>query len=370
MSEYRNIEMSNNPSTTSRQPLPSLTGGGGGGSAAIVILNWNGAQMLRRFLPSVLANTPSSLAQVIVADNGSTDDSLAVLAAEFPQVQTIALDRNYGFAEGYSQALKRVGEEGYEYYLLLNSDVETPAGWLQPMLDYMETHPEVAACQPKLRAEHTRTHFEYAGAAGGYLDALGYPYCRGRIFETVEEDRGQYDSVVDIFWATGAALLIRAKMFWEVGGLDGRFFAHQEEIDLCWRLRARGHRIVCVPQSVVYHVGGGTLPKENPRKTFLNFRNNLLLLYKNLPERRLRRVLFIRFWLDALASLLFLMKGEGRSFKAVWQARREFRRIKSHFTADRRANLAATVLDPIPEQSLSSLLLSYHLKGRKTYAQL
>ena len=325
--------------------------------------------MLRRFLPSVLANTPRELARVIVADNASTDDSLNVLAAEFAEIEVIRLDCNYGFADGYNQALRRVGED-YDYYLLLNSDVETPAGWLQPMLDYMEAHPDVAACQPKLRAEHTRTHFEYAGAAGGYLDALGYPYCRGRIFETVEEDRGQYDSVADVFWATGAALLIRAQLFWEVGGLDGRFFAHQEEIDLCWRLRARGHRIVCVPQAVVYHVGGGTLPKENPRKTFLNFRNNLLLLYKNLPERRLRRVFFIRFWLDALASLLFLMKGEARSFKAVWQARREFRRIKADFTADRRANLAATTLDPIPEQSLPSLLVAYHLRARKTFAQL
>ena len=193
--------------------------------------------MLRRFLPSVLANTPSSLASVIVADNGSTDDSLAVLAAEFPQVATIVLDRNYGFAEGYNQALRRVGE-GYDYYLLLNSDVETPEGWLQPLHEYMEAHPEVAACQPKLRAEHTRTHFEYAGAAGGYLDGLGYPYCRGRVFETVEEDCGQYDTVADVFWATGAALMIRATTFWRVGGLDGRFFAHQEEIDLCWRLHA------------------------------------------------------------------------------------------------------------------------------------
>ncbi|MBR0274498.1 MAG: glycosyltransferase family 2 protein, partial [Bacteroidaceae bacterium] len=351
-----------NNQSTQRHSTPLPYREGQGGESAIVILNWNGSSMLRRFLPSVIANTPSSLARIIVADNGSTDDSLAVLTTDFPQVEVIRLDRNYGFAEGYNQALRRVGES-YDNYLLLNSDVETPEGWLQPMLDYMEAHPDVAACQPKLRAEHTRTHFEYAGAAGGYLDALGYPYCRGRIFDTVEEDRGQYDTVADVFWATGAALLIRAKMFWEVGGLDGRFFAHQEEIDLCWRLRARGHRIVCVPQAVVYHVGGGTLPKENPRKTFLNFRNNLLLLYKNLPERSLRRVFFIRFWLDALASLVFLMKGEGRSFKAVWQARRAFRQMKKDFVADRRANLAATTLDPIPEQSLPSLLLSYHLKG-------
>lgn len=336
---------------------------------AIVILNWNGAQMLRRFLPSVLANTPADQADVIVADNGSTDDSLALLDSDFPHVRVIVLDHNYGFAEGYNQALRAVGET-YEYYLLLNSDVQTPEGWLQPLLAYMNDHLDVAACQPKIRAEHTPTHFEYAGAAGGFVDSLGYPFCRGRIFDVVEEDHGQYDSVADIFWATGAALLIRAEVYWQVGGLDGRFFAHQEEIDLCWRLRARGHRIVCVPQSVVYHVGGGTLPKENPRKTFLNFRNNLLLLYKNLPASRLRRVLFVRFWLDAFASLVFLMKGEGRSFRAVWQGRRAFRRMKADFAADRAANLVATRVDPIPEQYPGSLLAAFYLRRKKTFALL
>lgn len=336
-------------------------------NTAIVILNWNGASMLHRFLPSVLAATPGDLAHIVVADNGSTDDSLNVLATEFPEVEVICFDHNYGFAEGYNQALRKVGTN-YEYYLLLNSDVETPEGWLQPLLDYMNAHPDVAACQPKLRAEHTPTHFEYAGAAGGFIDALGYPFCRGRVFETVEEDCGQYDTVTDIFWATGAALLIRSGLYWEVGGLDGRFFAHQEEIDLCWRLRARGHRVVCVPQSIVYHVGGGTLPKENPRKTYLNFRNNLLLLYKNLPERRLHRVLFLRFWLDALASFVFLIKGESRSFCAVWQGRRAFRRMRTDFKSDRAKNLAATIVDPIPEQFPNSLLAAYYLKNQKKYS--
>ena len=336
---------------------------------AVVILNWNGAEMLRRFLPTILANTPDTLADIIVADNGSTDDSIHVLSSDFPQVSLIQFNRNYGFAEGYNQALSKVGDE-YGYYLLLNSDIEVPEGWLQPMVEYMDAHPDVAACQPKLRAEHTRTHFEYAGAAGGFIDSLGYPFCRGRIFENVEADLGQYDTVCDVFWATGAALLIRSDIYWEVGGLDGRFFAHQEEIDLCWRLRARGHRIVCVPQSVVYHVGGGTLPKENPRKTFLNFRNNLLLLYKNMPDSRLRRVFFLRFWLDALASLVFLLKGEGRSFLAVWRARREFCRIRSEFAPDRARNLAATSLDPIPEQYCGSLLAAYHLRRCKTFREL
>lgn len=336
---------------------------------ALVILNWNGSAMLRRFLPTVLAATPASLAEVIVADNGSTDDSLAVLRDEFPSVRLIALDSNYGFAEGYNRAFDRVGE-GYDYYLLLNSDVETPVGWLAPMLAFMDAHPDVAACQPKLRAQHQPTDFEYAGAAGGYLDGLGYPYCRGRLFDTVESDNGQYDTVVDLFWATGAALLIRAESYRQVGGLDGRFFAHQEEIDLCWRLRARGHRIVCVPESVVYHVGGGTLSKENPRKTFLNFRNNLLLLYKNLPRHRLHRVLFLRFFLDMLASFVFLAKGEVRCFFAVWQGRRAFRRMRGDFEADRAANLAATVVEPIPEMRPSSLLVAYYLKRRKRFSQL
>lgn len=336
---------------------------------AIVILNWNGSAMLRRFLPTVLSTTPRDLANVIVADNGSTDDSLAVLVSDFPAVEVFRLDHNYGFAEGYNQALKRVGEN-YDYYLLLNSDVKTPEGWLQPLLEYMNANPDVAACQPKLRAEHTPTHFEYAGAAGGFIDHLGYPFCRGRMFDTVDEDHGQYDTVADVFWATGAALFIRSMAYWEVGGLDARFFAHQEEIDLCWRLRARGHRVVCVPQSVVYHVGGGTLPKENPRKTFLNFRNNLLLLYKNLPEHRLCRTLFIRFWLDALASFVFLAKGEVRSFRAVWQARRAFRRLKKDFAADRAANLAATVVDPIPEQYPGSLLAAYHLRRIRHFSNL
>lgn len=325
--------------------------------------------MLQRFLPSVIAHTPAEMGRVFVADNCSTDDSLGIMEREFSTTEVIRLDRNYGFAEGYNQALRRV-PSSFDYYLLLNSDVEVPEGWLQPMVAYMDAHAEVAACQPKVRAEYARDTFEYAGAAGGFIDALGYPFCRGRLFSTVEEDHGQYDSVTDVFWATGAALLIRANCYWQVGGLDARFFAHQEEIDLCWRLRARGHRIVCVPSSVVYHVGGGTLPKENPRKTFLNFRNNLLLLYKNLPAEHLGRVMFIRFCLDALASLVFLLKGEGRSFLAVWQGRRAFRLMKKEFMQDRLANQQAAVTDNIPEMLPSSLLVNYYLKGRKMFSQL
>jgi GT2 family glycosyltransferase len=212
--------------------------------------------------------------------------------------------------------------------------------------------------------------FEYAGASGGYIDALGYPYCRGRVFGTVEKDEGQYDDIVPVLWATGAALLIRSRDYWEVGGLDGRFFAHQEEIDLCWRLRSRGRGVVCVPQSVAYHLGGGTLPQGNPKKDYLNFRNNLLLLYKNLPAGRLWKVMFLRFWLDALASVRFVLRGQYRSFLAVWRARFDFWCLLPQFRKDRKENLRQAKLKSVPEQSSFSLLWQYHVKGRKTWKAL
>lgn len=320
---------------------------------------------MQRFLPSVLEH--SAEAEIIVADNASTDDSLSWLEREHPQLRRIVLDRNYGFAEGYNKALRQVDSE---FYLLLNSDVEVTSGWLAPLLAYMDAHPEVAACQPKLRCEWQRDSFEYAGAAGGFIDALGYPYCRGRLMSHVETDCGQYDEPMSVMWATGASLLIRSKDYWDAGGLDACFFAHQEEIDLCWRLRSRGRGVACVPQSVVFHLGGGTLPKDNPRKTFLNFRNNLLLLYKNLPEARLRRVMRIRFWLDALASLQFFLTGQWGSCRAVWRARRAFRRMKPDFEADRRENLRRTVLTPVPEQSTFSLLWQFYFKRKKVWSDL
>lgn len=332
---------------------------------AIVILNWNGADMMRRFLPGVIANSPE--ARVFVADNASSDGSLEMLSADFPTVSQIVLDRNYGFADGYNQALRQVEAE---YYVLLNSDVETPHQWLAPLLQYMEANPDVAACQPILRCQWNKEYFEYAGAAGGYLDSLGYPYCRGRLMATVEKDYGQYNTIVPVMWATGACMMIRSQDYWQVGGLDGRFFAHQEEIDLCWRLRSRGRGIVCIPDSIVYHLGGGTLPQGNPRKTFLNFRNNLLLLYKNLPQERLEPVMRIRFWLDALASLKFLLTFQWGSFLAVWRARREYHRIRADFQQNRDRNLALGILSPVPEQSTFSLLYQYYVKGRKKYSQL
>jgi len=306
----------------------------------------------------------SQEAEVIVADNASNDDSLKLLEQEFPEVRTIVLEKNFGFAEGYNQALRQVEAK---YYLLLNSDVEVTEGWLRPMLSYMEAHEDVVACQPKLKCEWDRSMLEYAGACGGYIDKLGYPFCRGRVFSTVEKDLAQYDTVATVAWATGAALMIRSREYWETGGLDGRFFAHQEEIDLCWRLRSRGYRIVCIPDSVVYHVGGGTLPKDNPRKTFLNFRNNMILLYKNLPEERLARVMQWRFWLDALASLMFLLTGQWGSFLAVWKGRRAFRKMRADFRADREKNLQAAVVPASEILFPKSILWQYYIKGKKTY---
>ena len=332
---------------------------------AVVILNYNGAQMLRRFLPSVLEFSPE--AEVVVADNDSTDDSLEVMRREYPAVRLVCLDKNHGFADGYNHALREVEAD---YYLLLNSDVEVTRGWLAPLLAFMDAHEDVAACQPKLLSYNNKALFEYAGGAGGFLDRYGYPFCRGRIFDAVEEDKGQYDNVANLFWATGAALMIRSGDYWSAGGLDGTFFAHMEEIDLCWRLRARGRRIVCVPDSVVYHVGGATLNKSNPRKTFLNFRNNLLMLYKNLPEKELSAVMMCRALLDYVAAAKFLLSGNVGDFKAVIAARREFARVKDSYAVARKENLGKAVSDDIPERVKFSILWQYYAKGRKFFSNL
>lgn len=333
---------------------------------AIVILNWNGAKMLEKYLPSVLEYSKEAV--VYVADNASTDDSVSLLKEKFPSCRLILLDKNWGFAEGYNKALEQVEAE---YYLLLNSDIEVTPHWLLPMLAYMDAHSEVAACQPKLLSVFNRDSFEYAGACGGYLDSLGYPFCRGRIFDVVEHDHGQYDQPASVLWASGAALLVRARNYKEVGGLDSRFFAHNEEIDFCWRLRIRGYRIVCVPESKVYHVGGGTLPKSNPMKTYLNFRNNLTMLYKCLPDGELRRVMHIRWWLDYLAATeMLLLKHNWGDFKAVFRARRDFRRWRNDFDADRKLIQSARVGQEIPEQRSFSLLWQYYVKGRKYFSEL
>ena len=331
----------------------------------VAILNYNGEEMLGRFLPSVLQNSPG--ARIVVADNASTDGSVAFMKERFPGVELVLLDRNYGFAEGYNRVIEHIGTE---YVLLLNSDVEVTPGWLEPLMAALDADENVVACQPKVLDYKRKSHFEYAGAAGGFIDRYGYPFCRGRIFDTVEEDKGQYDTVADIFWATGAALLIRTAAYRDAGGLDGRFFAHMEEIDLCWRLRARGHRIVCVPASTVYHVGGATLSVGNPRKSYLNFRNNLLMLYKNLPSDELCRVMAVRCVLDYVAALKFALGGSWVHCRAVVEARRDFRRMKNDYKAVREANLAVVRANEIKERTGFSILWQYHAKGKKMYARL
>ena len=299
-------------------------------TCSVIILNWNGAEMLRRYLPSVVESLQNLdviiQTELIVADNGSTDNSLDVLAKEFPTVKTIVLDKNYGFAEGYNRAIEQVDSE---FVVLLNSDVETPKGWLEPLLDYLETHPDVAAVQPKIRSWKNKSFFEHAGAAGGFVNALGYPYCRGRVLWHVEEDKGQYDSVIDVDWTSGACMCVRTKVYKELGGLDASFFAHMEEIDLCWRMRNAGWRLVCVPQSTVFHLGGGSLHYDNPRKNYLNHRNNLLMIYKN--KKHPLGVLFIRFFLDYAAAFFYLLQGRPKSFKAVFEARRDFHKMRVNY---------------------------------------
>ena len=334
---------------------------------SVVILNWNGVGMLQKFLPGVVEHSQGEGVEVCVADNASTDASREVLRKEFPEVRLIELAENYGFAEGYNRALQQVEAE---YVVLLNSDVEVTPHWLEPLCAYMDAHPEVAACQPKIRSERNKEYFEYAGASGGYLDKYGYPFCRGRIFDVVEKDWGQYDSVVPVFWATGAALFIRLEDYRKAGGLDGRFFAHMEEIDLCWRLGSRGRGLVCVPQSVVYHVGAATLKKESPRKTFLNFRNNLLMLYKNLPEKELNRVLWMRGLLDTVAMVVFFLKGEKENAKAVVQARKEFKRLRPSFAESREENRRYSVTDKVPGRCSFSILWKYHVCRNKYFSQL
>ncbi|MGL4853136.1 MAG: glycosyltransferase family 2 protein [Phocaeicola sp.] len=336
-------------------------------NVAVVILNWNGEAMLRRFLPSVVEHSSQDGVGVYVADNGSTDESRQLIHSDFPTVQWIQLPQNYGFAEGYNQALKSIQAT---YVVLLNSDVEVTPNWLTPMVNYLENHSEVAACQPKILSERSRHSFEHAGAAGGYIDTYGYPFCRGRMFDEVELDQGQYDSVASLFWASGAALCIRLKEFQEVGGFDASFFAHMEEIDLCWRLRSRGRKIVCIPQSSVYHLGGGTLQPENPHKTFLNFRNNLLMLYKNLPDAEWKRVCLVRFLLDWLAFFVFLSKGEKGNALAVYKARRAFAQMRTSLDAVRQDNLQKTILFDIPERRSILLVWHYYVKRCRLFSSL
>lgn len=299
---------------------------------AVVILNWNGRRLLGEFLPSVVQHTPPNVGRVIVADNGSTDDSVAFLSESFPSVEVMAFDSNYGFAEGYNKAIGIIARD-YPYAVLLNSDVAVKNDWLSPLLHFMQSNPHAGACQPKILSYANPGCFEYAGAAGGFIDRNGYPYCRGRIFSVVESDKGQYDGApLPVFWASGAAMMVRTDAYLQAGGLDGFFFAHMEEIDLCWRMQLQGWRVYAVTDSAVYHLGGGSLPAGNPRKTYLNFRNNLLMLHKNLPGNVRRTTLLRRRLLDTIAFAKFLVTFDFQNARAVWKAHRDFAEMRSKYT--------------------------------------
>ena len=334
---------------------------------AVVILNWNGLKMLETYLRTVV-DLSAAQAKIYVADNASSDGSVAFLKEHFPEVGLIMLDRNWGFAEGYNKALAQVEAE---LFVLLNSDVEVTPQWLTPLITFMDARPEVAACQPKLRAINHKQAFEYAGAAGGFIDKWGYPFCRGRVFDDVEDDNGQYDTPTEVLWATGACLMIRAEAYRSCGGLDGRFFAHCEEIDMCWRIRLMGQKIYCIPDSCVYHLGGGTLPKGNPRKTFLNFRNNLTMLYKNLPDDELNAVMRIRWCLDYLAAFqTLLLNRNWGDCKAIFQARKAFRRWKHEFDADRISIQKNRKIKRVPERAPFSIVWQYYFRKKKTFSLL
>ncbi len=327
---------------------------------AVVILNWNGEKMLREYLPSVVRHTPAGLADVVVADNGSTDTSLAYLHDEQPDVRVIPLPENYGFAEGYNRAIS-ILEPDYRYVVLLNSDVKVTEDWLTPLYDFMESHPEAGAVQPKILSLSEPFKFEYAGACGGFLDRQGYPYCRGRIFDTVEDDKGQYDTPLQVFWASGAAFMVRTETYIQAGGLDRLFFAHMEEIDLCWRIRLLGKEIWAVPSGKVYHLGGGSLPVSSPKKTYLNFRNILLMRYKNLPVSTGRPLLIRRRLLDTLAWVKFIASGDWKNAKAILKAHNDFRKMKNNYTSQPKENLLNGDVN---------IVFDYYIRARKRYSEL
>lgn len=326
---------------------------------AVIILNWNGVKLLEQFLPTAVRFTSGEDVDLIVADNGSTDDSLEWLQHNYPDVKVIPLGKNYGFAEGYNRA---IAATGYPFTLLLNSDVEVTEGWWQPLLAFMESHPDVGALQPKIKSFKDKEYFEYAGAAGGYLDRLGYPYCRGRLFDSIEKDEGQYDGEpVDVCWASGAALMVRTDVYLKLGGLDPLFFAHMEEIDLCCRMIAAGYRVMAMSDSEVYHVGGASLNQGNPKKTYLNFRNNLLLLHKNLPEKRGKKILFWRRLADTLAFGMYVAKLDFANAKAILKAHNDFRKMRKHYTEHPSKDMLRT----LPGSSRWIVIDRYLLRKKK-----
>ena len=330
---------------------------------AVVILNYNGKKFLEEFLPNVIANTNAEMAEIVVADNASTDGSVAFMQERFPSIRLIVNDFNGGFATGYNLALKQIEAE---YFVLLNSDIEVTPQWIEPVVKLMDSDPNIAACQPKILSYYDKEKFEYAGASGGFIDKYGYPFCRGRVFQHLEEDHGQYDDACEVFWATGACMFVRADLYLQHGGLDDSFFAHMEEIDFCWRMKNLGHKVYCCPQSKVYHIGGGTLPKSSARKTYLNFRNNLSLLYKNLPSNRVFWTIAYRIVLDWVAALKFLCGGGLKDYWAV---------IRAHFAFYRRIPSLRKVRKGLPKQLVGqvyqrNIVFENFLRGKKLYSEL
>ena len=329
---------------------------------AVVILNWNGKKFLEKFLPSVVKYSQND-ASIIVADNKSSDDSISYLKQAFPEIRIIENSENGGFAKGYNDALAQVEAE---YYILLNSDIEVTDNWIKPVIDLMESDPNIAVCQPKIRAYSEPKMFEYAGAAGGFIDKYGYPFCRGRLFQSMEEDIGQYNDVVDVFWATGACMFVKAAIYHKFGGLDNDFFAHMEEIDFCWRLKNNDYRIVYCPNSMVFHVGGGTLPKISWRKTYLNFRNNFTLLYKNLPSNQIFKVFLVRLPLDGIASIKFLFDGGFKDFFAVAKAHFAF-----YVSIPKQFKKRKSIKHKqVKEMYMGNIVFDYFLKKKKTFKDL
>lgn len=329
---------------------------------AVVILNWNGKRFLEKFLP-FLVKYNSTYAEIIIADNASSDDSIEFLKKNYPELRIISNSENGGFAKGYNDALSQVEAE---YYVLLNSDIEVTENWIDPVIKLMDSDKNIAACQPKICSYSNRDEFEYAGAAGGFIDKYGYPFCRGRIFQELEKDNGQYNNATEIFWATGACIFVRAEIFHNLGGLDNDFFAHMEEIDFCWRLKNHGYKIMFCPDSRIYHIGGGTLPKNNPRKTYLNFRNNFYLLYKNLPAGKIFPVFFVRLFLDGIAGFKFLVEGDFKDVVAVTKAHFAFYAAIGKLRKKRKMMKHSSVSGIYGR----SIVFEHYLRKKKTFKEL
>ncbi|MBI5008787.1 MAG: glycosyltransferase family 2 protein [Bacteroidia bacterium] len=331
---------------------------------AIVILNWNGIEFLRKFLPAVIRYSSDSETDIYIADNGSTDGSVGYLYANFRGIKVIELGANHGFAGGYNLAFEKIDAT---YYLLLNSDIEVTENWLRPLVQFMDSNPDVASCQPKIKSFTNRDSCEHAGAAGCFIDKYGYPFCRGRIFYNIEQDTGQYDTQTDVFWSSGACMIVRSDAWKKAGGFDPSFFAHMEEIDLCWRFSKLGYRVCYIPASVIYHVGGGSLPYTSPYKTYLNFRNSLFLLYKNLPSGQIGKVMFIRMILDGVAAIMFLRKGDKKNFMSVLNSHMDYYRNKTALRLKRKEVSELEVISTPGNILNKSIVFEFFIKGRKTY---